>query len=178
MLERMVKKAEAARGGSLAASAEAEEVISQKMLDILNIGKKDTPKELLTAELKQSVAAQSEGDRDVARPEAVEQRQAVKIRVEVPIEIGSSEIPLGQRSNRRQRGTKINPVKQEPVVENPTISADDEEKDLKFFENLEEDKKAKVDVEDSNTSSPVVPVTIVGEETKNLEDWLDDFLDD
>jgi len=179
MLEWLVKKAEAARGGSLAASAEAEEVISQKILDILNIGKKDTPKELLSAELKQSVAAQGEGDGEVVRPEAVEQRKTiVKDRVEVLTEIGSSETPLGQRSNRRQRGTKINPVKQEPVIENPTVSSADEEKDLKFFENLEEDKKAKVDVEDSNTSPPVVPVTIVGEETKNLEDWLDDFLDD
>merc|ERR1719233_1301156 len=57
MLDRLVKKAEAARGGSIAAAAEAEEVISQKIIDILNIGKKDTPKELLKEELKEKITA-------------------------------------------------------------------------------------------------------------------------
>ena len=54
MLERLVKKLEVAREGSFAASAEAGEVISQKILEILNIRNKDTHKELLTAQIKQT----------------------------------------------------------------------------------------------------------------------------
>jgi len=179
MLERLIKKAEAATGGSLAASAEVEEVISQKILDILNIKKDDKPKELLTAELKQNLAST---EVEVAKTEALEQRQPKRrIRGEASAEADPNkdnaveEAPLAQRPNRRQRGTKADVSNQQTVS---TVSAGEEEKDLKFFDNIEKDKTVKVDMETKAVSAPIVPVTIVGEDTKNLEDWLDDFLDD
>ena len=58
-----------------------------------------------------------------------------------------------------------------------------ENEDLKFIETLgtqdetwlkEEEEKSS---EDGSGESPVV-VLDIKEETKNLEDWLDDFLDD
>lgn len=175
MLDRLVKKAEAARGGSIATASEAEEVISKKIIDILNIGKKDTPKELLTEELKESVTAPSVGK---VNDDQIEQGQArinhqETLRQEPPKNTSDQVAPLGQRANRRQRGTKSVSSKKESENQ----SGVDEDKDLKFMDNLDTDMKAKDDLE-AEPATNIVPVTIVSEETKNLEDWLDDFLDD
>ena len=182
MLERLINKAEAATGGSLAASVEVEEVISQKILDILQIRKDEKPKELLTAEIKQNLASPEVIGVEVAKTEALEQRQSKRrIRGEVSAEAepnkgnATEEPPLAQRPNRRQRGTKDDGTDQQPVSK---VSDGEEEKDLKFFDNIEKDSTVNVDIETKAVSAPVVPVTIVGKDTKNLEDWLDDFLDD
>ena len=182
MLERLINKAEAATGGSMAASAEVEEVISQKILDILHIKKDDKPKELLTAEIKHNSASPEVVGVEVAETEALEQRQSKRrIRGELSAEAepikgnAVEEPPLAQRPNRRQGGTKGDVSDQQPVSK---VSDGEEEKDLKFFDNIEKDRTVKVDIETKAVSAPVVPVTIVGEDTKNLEDWLDDFLDD
>jgi len=45
------------------------------------------------------------------------------------------------------------------------------------MDNLDNNMNAKDDLEAEPVPS-IVPVSIVSEETKNLEDWLDDFLDD
>jgi len=197
MLDRLVRKAEAVREGSLAASAQVEEVVSQKILDILNIGKTDKPKELLTHELKQTIASTEDVNVEVANPEEqLEQRQnnrrgRSQIAVETDsfrkanivsksVDVESKDIaeaaPLDQRLNRRQRGAKSDTYEQHSsMIKVGAVS--DEEKDLKFLENFEKGSEVDTDV-DQVSSKPVVPVTIVGEDTKNLEDWLDDFLDD
>jgi len=176
LLERLVRKAEAARGGSIATAAETEEVISQKIIDILNIGKKDTPKELLTEELKESVTAPSLGK---VNDDQIEQGQArinhqETLRQEPPKNTSDQVAPLGQRANRRQRGTKSVSSKKE----SENHSRVDEVNDLKFMDNLEKDKNANKDDLEAEPATSIVPVTIVSEETKNLEDWLDDFLDE
>ena len=197
MLDRLVRKAEAVREGSLAASAQVEEVVSQKILDILIIGKTDKPKELLTHELKQTIASTEDVNVEVANPEEqLEQRQnnrrgRSQIAVETDsirkanivsksVDVESKDIaeaaPLDQRLNRRQRGAKSDTNEQHSsIIKAGAVS--DEEKDLKFLENFEKGSEVDTDV-DQVSSKPVVPVTIVGEDTKNLEDWLDDFLDD
>jgi len=175
MLDRLVKKAEAARGGSVAAAAEAEEVISQKIIDILNIGKKDTPKELLTEELKESITAPIVGKVNAEQIEQGQPRadQQESLSQEAPKKTYDQAAPLGQRANRRQRGTKSILSKKE----SENHSGVDEDKDLNFMDNLDKDMNAKDDLE-AEPATSIVPVTIVSEETKNLEDWLDDFLDD
>jgi len=189
MLDKLVKKAEAVREGSLEASAQVEEVISQKILDILNIGKTEKPKELLTSQLKQTLNPQPEAvQEELSKPDGVlEQRQnrrRTKGRADGVIEntdiahktentkevIEEAAAPLGQRPNRRQRGTKIEPSE-------PDLTCQDEEKDLEFLENLEKDSQVETELQ-PKSSVPIVPVTIVGEDTKKLEDWLDDFLDE
>jgi len=176
MLERLVKKAEAARGGSIATAAETEEVISQKIIDILNIGKKDTPKELLTEEIKDSITAPIVGkvNDDQIEQEQTRIDQQETLRQEPPKNTSDLVAPLGQRANRRQRGTKSVSSKKE----SENHSGVDEDKDLKFMDNLDKDKNANKDDLEAEPAASIVPVTIVSEETKNLEDWLDDFLDD
>jgi len=175
VLDRLVKKAEAARGGSTATAAEAEQVISQKIIDILNIGKKDTPKELLKEELKEKITAPIVGKVNDDQIKQEEQRiyQQESLSQE-PIKNSFDQVaPLGQRANRRQRGTKS--VSSKKDSENH--SGVDEDKDLNFMDNLDNNMNAKDDLEAEPVPS-IVPVSIVSEETKNLEDWLDDFLDD
>jgi len=193
MLDRLVKKAEAVREGSLEASAQVEEVISQKILDILNIGKTEKPKELLTSELKQTIIPRPEAlqvkEEDTKPDGVLEQRQnkrrsrgkasgetdIIENRDVSPQRENTKDIvkvaaPLDQRPNRRQRGAKIE-------INEPDKTGGDEEKDLEFLENLEKDSQVDTDAY-LVSSKPVVPVTIVGEDTQNLEDWLDDFLDE
>merc|ERR1712179_457514 len=109
MLDRLVKKAEAARGGSIATASEAEEVISKKIIDILNIGKKDTPKELLTEELKESITAPSLGK---VNDDQIEQGQArinhqETLRQEPPKNTSDQVAPLGQRPIGDKEGQKV-----------------------------------------------------------------------
>jgi len=182
LLDRLLKKAEAARGGSVVAAAEAEAVISQKIMDILNVGKEDTPKEIVKEEMKKTNSAQ-----DIVVAEPLEQRQFRKGNVTLVDKTdqkscenpAQEEKPLGQRTNRRQRGSKNTSSRIETAPVGPNPGAGEEEKDLEFIHNLEEDKcKAKVALEVKDSPPPIVtPVNIVSEETRNLEDWLDDFLD-
>jgi len=173
--DRLLKKAEAAKGGSLDTAAEAEEVISQKIIDILNIGKKDIPKELLTEELTESVTVSNVCDvNDLENEHGQSRTENQEPSYEEHIKQSFDQaVPLGQRANRRQRGIKNSLSKKES--DNP--SGLNEDKDLKFMDNLDKDMNAKNDFE-AEPASSIVPVTIVSEETKNLEDWLDDFLDD
>ena len=83
--------------------------------------------------------------------------------------------PLEQRQKRRQRvATKS--------FESSTAKPSDtsETDDLKFIEDLD-NKSKPIDTQtvvDSSQESKVVAVKLKSEETQNLEDWLDDFLDD
>jgi len=174
MLDRLVRKAEAASGGSVEAAAEAEEAIGQKIMDILNIGKKKTPVELLTDELKESVTV----DQKVQEPGKSETKQEPTCHEEVPKKFSdqAAPAPLGQRANRRQRGKKCSFPETVSAKDSTDDSTVDEDRDLKFIDNL--DKVEGVTDVVVEPVTKVVPVKIVSEETKNLEDWLDDFLDD
>merc|ERR1712142_327291 len=105
MLDRLIRKAEAASGGSVEAAAEAEEAISQKIMDILNIGKKKTPVELLNDELKESVTV----DQKVQEPGKSETKQEPTCHEEVPNKFSdqAATAPLGQRANRRQGARSV-----------------------------------------------------------------------
>ena len=78
---------------------------------------------------------------------------------------------MGQRQTRRQR-----------EVRNEDEEQNCENEDLKFIETLGKPDESRQDEEEEKSSddvggkSPVVVVEIK-EETQNLEDWLDDFLD-
>merc|ERR1712083_23917 len=128
-----------------------------------------------TEELKESITAPIVGTVNDDQIEQVQPRadQQETLRQEPPENASDKVAPLGQRANRRQRGTKSVLSKKE----SENHSGVDEDKDLKFMDNLDKDKSAKDDLE-AEPATSIVPVTIVSEETKNLEDWLDDFLDD
>ena len=83
-------------------------------------------------------------------------------------------VPLAQRQNRREGKSK---KCEEESCEN---------EDLKFMETFDEPQKTspvRVEVEDkpSEDAGAVKNSEVVADikkDTKNLEDWLDDFLDD
>merc|ERR1739840_56580 len=141
-----------------------------------NIGKKDTPKELLTEEIKDSITAPIVGKVNDDKIEQDKPRidQQETLGQEPPKNTSDQVAPLGQRTNRRQRGCKNVPSKKE----SENHGGVDEDKDLKFMDNLDKDKNANKDDLEAEPATSIVPVTIVSEETKNLEDWLDDFLDE
>lgn len=179
MLERLEKKAEDARGGSLIKSAVVEEEVSQKIMDILNVGKLEKPKELSSTEIKQSIEpvleshAKEESNVDVTTVKSdVPVKDDAPVKEVKPVVEKVEEAPLGQRKNRRQRSANTKKTSESK----PDIS-NIEDKDLKFMESLDEKVEKPTEAIESKPST-VVPVNIVKEDTKNLEDWLDDFLDD
>ena len=86
-----------------------------------------------------------------------------------------SSAPLEQRQKRRQR------VSTKSLESSVTKPGDTSEKDdLKFIEDLDKESKPSdtQTVFENSQESKVVAVKLKSEETQNLEDWLDDFLDD
>merc|ERR1712025_801660 len=150
--------------GSVEAAAEAEEAIGQKIMDILNIGKKKTPVEVLTDGLQESVTV----DQKVQEPGKSEIKQEPTCHEEVPKKFSdqAAPAPLGQRANRRQRGKKSSFPETVSAKDSTDDSTVDEDRDLKFIDKVEGVTDVVVE-----PVTKVVPVKIVSEETKNLEDW-------
>ena len=79
--------------------------------------------------------------------------------------VNVSAAPLEQRQNRRQRVKDAKPT--------------NENEDLQFIENLGKQVEESVEQKDQHSViNKVEKVQIQTNETKNLEDWLDDFLDE
>ena len=79
--------------------------------------------------------------------------------------------PLEQRIKRRQRVNNSIGTSETPVDTS-------EKDDLKFIEDLDKESKPTDKQSDQCQESKVVAVKLKSDETQNLEDWLDDFLDD
>lgn len=236
--------------------APVEEEISQKIMDILSVGKIEKPKEVLSSEIKQNLAATVESEDVVEKvAEKVEELEFIKPEIDPPAQLEQRtrgrrsrgnkqasenppkpevtrevenlpevksdpkiEEPLDQRSGRRGRAkqvtaqveeskdvevpetvkedqTKAAPaaIKEEQKKATPTVEDQEkqtkapttmeEKNDLEFLESFDkpkkqEEKDEKIENKEEDTEE-IVPVQIVkAKETKNLEDWLDDFLDD
>ena len=85
--------------------------------------------------------------------------------------VGSVSAPLEQRIKRRQRVNNSIGTSETPVDTS-------EKDDLKFIEDLDKESKPTDKQIDQCQESKVVAVKLKSDETQNLEDWLDDFLDD
>ena len=81
----------------------------------------------------------------------------------------SFEAPLEKRQDRRQRG----------LTKARDINKCDDSDDLKFIEDFgKESKSGESMASETSQQKEVVSVKITAGENKNLEDWLDDFLDE
>jgi len=156
-LEMFVKKAESNSSGSLHKAVENEEMINKKMMEILSLGKIEKSKDT----------------KDKEKLDIIKDSEQKQFPFATNIEPSQSPIekPLGQRTNRRQRCSKLDTTNGEIQI----AAKKNEVEDLEFLDSLEKEREEKDFIA---SSSSVVPVKIVPEETKNLEDWLDDFLDE
>ena len=167
-LEMIVKRSSNANAGIREHSVAVEKDLNQKMMDILsikapsNIDEKDTDNKKLNSEKKVNTSSEAEAH-------SVNEVKAVT-------SLSQSAPPLEQRQNRKPRGprTRTNNDNQEE-----TNKCDQD--DIDFIEVISKSDSVQSNSDSGKTDeakNEVVSVKINSSESKNLEDWLDDFLDD
>ena len=167
-LKMILKRSSNANAGNLEHSVAVEKDLNQKMMDILsikapsNIDEKDTDDKKLESEEKVNTSSESE-------THSVNEVKAVT-------SLSQSAPPLEQRQNRKPRGprTRTNNDNQEE-----TNKCDQD--DIDFIEEISKSDSVQSNSDSGKTDeakNEVVSVKINSSESKNLEDWLDDFLDD
>ena len=167
-LEMIVKRSSNANAGIREHSVAVEKDLNQKMMDILslkapsNIDEKDTYDKKLESEKKVNTSSGTQ-------THSVNEVKAVT-------SLSQSAPPLEQRQNRKPRGprTRTNNDNQEE-----TNKCDQD--DIDFIEEISKSDSVQSSSDSGKTDeakNEVVSVKINSSESKNLEDWLDDFLDD
>ena len=167
-LEMIVKRSSNANAGIREHSVAVEKDLNQKMMDILslkapsNIDEKDTYDKKLESEKKVNTSSGTQ-------THSVNEVKAVT-------SLSQSAPPLEQRQNRKPRGprTRTNNDNQEE-----TNKCDQD--DIDFIEEISKSDSVQSNSDSGKTDeakNEVVSVKINSSESKNLEDWLDDFLDD
>ena len=167
-LEMILKRSSNANAGILEHSVKVEKDLNQKMMDILsikapsNIDEKDTDDKKLESEKKVNTSSGTQ-------THSVNEVKAVT-------SLSQSAPPLEQRQNRKPRGprTRTNNDNQEE-----TNKCDQD--DIDFIEEISKSDSVQSNSDSGKTDeakNEVVSVKINSSESKNLEDWLDDFLDD
>ena len=167
-LEMIVKRSSNANAGIREHSVAVEKDLNQKMMDILslkapsNIDEKDTYDKKLESEKKVNTSSGTQ-------THSVDEVKAVS-------SLSQSAPPLEQRQNRKPRGprTRTNNDNQEE-----TNKCDQD--DIDFIEEISKSDSVQTNSDsgkNDEAKNEVVSVKINSSESKNLEDWLDDFLDD
>ena len=167
-LEMILKRSSNANAGIREHSVAVEKDLNQKMMDILsirapsNIAEKDTDDIKLELEKKVNTSLGSE-------KHSVNEVKAVT-------SLSLSAPPLEQRQNRKPRGprTRTNNDNQEETNKY-------DQDDIDFIEEISKSDSVQSSSDSGKTDeakNEVVSVKINSSESKNLEDWLDDFLDD
>ena len=167
-LEMILKRSSNANTGIREHSVAVEKDLNQKMMDILsikapsNIDEKDTDDKKFESEKKVITSSGTQ-------THSVNEVKAVT-------SLSQSAPPLEQRQNRKPRGprTRTNNDNQEE-----TNKCDQD--DIDFIEEISKSDSVQSNSDSGKTDeakNEVVSVKINSSESKNLEDWLDDFLDD
>ena len=167
-LEMILKRSSNANAGLREHSVAVEKDLNQKMMDILSIkapsNEKDTEDQKFELEKKGNTSSGTE-------------KQSVNA-VKAVTSLALSAPPLEQRQNRKPRGPR---TRTNNDIQEETNKCDQD--DIDFIEEIS--KSDSVPVQSNSNSGKtddankeVVSVKINSSESKNLEDWLDDFLDD
>ena len=169
-LEMILKRSSDANAGLREHSVAVEKDLNQKMMDILsikapsNVDEKDTGDQKFESEKNGNTYSGTE-------------KQSVNA-VKAVTSLALSAPPLEQRQNRKPRGPR---TRTNNDIQEETNNCDQD--DMDFIEEIS--KSDSVPVQSNSNSGKtddankeVVSVKINSSESKNLEDWLDDFLDD
>ena len=167
-LKMILKRSSNANAGNLEHSVAVEKDLNQKMMDILsikapsNIDEKDTDDKKLESEKKVNTSSESE-------THSVNEVKAMT-------SLSLSAPPLEQRQNRKPRGPRTGTNNDNQEETNKY-----DQDDIDFIEEISKSDSVQSSSDSGKTDeakNEVVSVKINSSESKNLEDWLDDFLDD